>query len=195
MERLELAARRGPSAARRRVVDVLVCAALALGGLLLLPSLLGYELFVITGDSMTPNHDRGSLLIAEPVPVSALRPGDVITYLPPPGAAPKGLVTHRIAAIGRDSFGRPTIQTKGDANRTVDPWRFSVDGPTQARAVAGVPLAGYAVGALGDRTVRILGIGVPALLIGFSVLAGVWREAGTEARRRRMPRPARTVAG
>jgi hypothetical protein len=37
------------------------------------------------------------------------------------------------------------------------------------------------VAALSDRRARILIVGVPAALIALATLAGLWREAGTEA--------------
>ena len=59
--------------------------------------------------------------------------GDVITYRPPPGAGPDGLVTHRIAAITRDERGARVFRTKGDANPAADPWTFTLSGERQAR--------------------------------------------------------------
>ena len=43
---------------------------------------------------------------------------------------------------------------------------------------------GYAFGALGIRWVRMLLIGLPALLVALTVLAGLWRDAGQELRTR-----------
>jgi hypothetical protein len=48
--------------------------------------------------------------------------------------------------------------------------------------VAHVPYVGYALAALGDRRVRILVIGLPALLIALSTLGALWRDSGAEAR-------------
>ena len=90
---------------------------------LVVPALLGYERYVIVSGSMSGTYDRGSLVFDEVVPVADLRVGDVITYRPPPGAGPTGLVTHRIAAIRRDERGGRVFRTRGDANPTVDPGR------------------------------------------------------------------------
>jgi signal peptidase I len=150
---------------------------------MVIPGLLGFDRYVVTGDSMTGTYDRGSVVMAETVPVSALRVGDVITYFPPPGQGPEGRVTHRIFSI-QPGAGGSIFQTKGDANATVDPWVFELPGPEQARAAFSVPYVGYVIGALGIREVRMLVIGVPALLIALVLLSRLWRDAGEEARRR-----------
>jgi signal peptidase len=160
-----------------RIVTTALLAGAVLAGLgLVVPALLGYERYVIVSGSMSGTYDRGSLVFDEVVPVAELRAGDVITYRPPPGSGPTGLVTHRIVAIGAD--GR--FRTKGDANPVVDPWTFRLTGETQARVVAGVPYVGHALAALSDRRVRMLVVGVPAALIALTTLAGLWREAGAE---------------
>lgn len=161
------------------------CAVLA--ALMLIPAALGFQRYVITGKSMTGTIDRGSLAYDEPVPTSQLRVGDVITYTPPATAGPKGRVTHRIVWIGHH-HGRPVFQTKGDANRIRDPWKFTLPHATQARVAFHVPYIGYAFSALSIRWVRMLVIGLPALLIALTVLAGLWRDAGSARRPELEPR-------
>jgi signal peptidase I len=158
---------------------LLLAAGVLLGLGLVVPAVLGYQRYVIVSGSMTGTYDRGYLVFDEVVPVEDLRTGDVITYRPPPGSGAAGLVTHRIAEI-RHVASRPVFRTRGDANPVADPWTFTLPGPTQARVVAGVPYVGYLLAALSDRRVRMLLVGVPALLIAVSALAGLWREAGAE---------------
>ncbi len=159
-------------------------AALVLGGVMFVPALLGMERYVITSGSMSGTYDRGSIVFAEVVPPSRLRVGDVITYEPPRGAGPSGLVTHRIHEI-RQERGARVYRTKGDANPVADPWDFQLRGAEQARVTFGVPVVGYGVALLSERAVRMVVIGLPALLIALVVLAGLWRDAGDEARTRR----------
>jgi signal peptidase I len=169
---------------RRAGGALLTAAAVALAAIVLIPALLGYQRYVITSGSMTGTYDRGSLLYDRVVPTSTLEVGDVITYDPPQGAA--GLVTHRIASIDVQRDGTRVYRTKGDANETADPWTFTLSGRTQARAAFHLPYAGFALAALSDRHLRMAIIGLPALLVALSVLAGLWREAGeaaAEARR------------
>ena len=166
-----------------RVVPTLVVAAgLLFGALLIVPAALGWQRYVIVSGSMTGTYDRGSLVLDEVVPVEQLREGDVITYRPPAGAGPAGLVTHRIAAITRDKVGTRVFRTKGDANRAADPWTFMLPKGEQARVRAGVPYVGFALAALGRRDLRLLIVGLPAGLIALMSIVGLWREAGLEAR-------------
>jgi signal peptidase len=163
---------------------LLLAACFTLAAVAVLPGVLGYERYVITSGSMTGAYDRGSIVYAKAVPTSSLRVGDVITYRPPRSTRGDALLTHRIAWIGRDRRGEAVFRTKGDANRVVDPWRFRLERPTQARAVFGLPYAGYVLSALSIREVRMAVIGLPALLVALAVLGRLWIEAGAEQRRR-----------
>ena len=159
--------------------------AVSLAGLMLVPSLLGYQRYVITGGSMSGSIDRGSLVFAKKTPEEQLKVGDVITYRPPRGIAPQELVTHRIVSIRHDRSGRLVLRTKGDANPIADPWTFTPDQRDQARTVAHIPYVGFAFAALGDHVLRILLLALPAILIALLMLARVWREAGEDVRRSR----------
>jgi signal peptidase len=158
----------------------------AAAALMLVPTLFGLQRYVITGGSMDGTYDRGSIVFEATVPVDELRVGDVITYEPPPSAGVDGLITHRIVTLAQDDRGRPVLGTKGDANTARDPWKFTLQGSEQPRVVAAVPYVGYIFAGLGIREVRMALIGGPALLIAIVVLAGLWREAGEEAARRRL---------
>jgi signal peptidase len=166
-----------------RVMCALIAAGFVFGALLIVPGLMGWQRYVIVSGSMTGTYDRGSLVFDEVVPTSTLKVGDVITYRPPAGSGPKGLVTHRIVKIFRDrKSGDRVFHTKGDANPAADPWRFLLAAKRQARVVTGVPKVGFVLAALAERNIRMLIIGFPALLIAFFALAGVWRDAGREAK-------------
>jgi signal peptidase len=171
----------------RVVSTLLVAAGVLFGALLVVPSLLGWQRYVIVSGSMTGTYDRGSLVLDEVVPVASLHEGDVITYRPPRGAGPEGLVTHRIVSIRRDREGTPVYRTKGDANKVADPWTFNLRATHQARVKLGIPKAGFAVAALSERRWRMLIVGLPAAFIAFLSLSGLWREAGDELRRARAP--------
>ncbi len=133
---------------------------------------------------MTGTYDRGSIVFDKEVPVADLTVGDPITYQPPAGASPEKLLTHRIVWIGHNKVGERIYRTKGDANETADPWTFTLDKPEQAKVAFSVPYVGYFLAALSIPTVRMLAIGVPAVIVAFLILAGIWRDAGEEARRR-----------
>ena len=141
----------------------------ALAALMLVPAGLGYERYVIGGGSMGSAVPRGSIAYEERVPVGALRVGDVITYTPPRHAE---RVTHRIVSIAPGGV----MRTKGDANPAPDPWTFTLPGREQAVVRFHVPVAGYAFAALGLRWVRMLVIGLPALLVAIVVMRDALRE-------------------
>lgn len=156
----------------------------ALAAILLVPAALGYQRYVIVSGSMTGTYDRGSIVFDKEVPVADLKVGDAITYEPPPGASSEKFVTHRIFRIEDNAHGERVFRTKGDANETADPWTFTLDKPDQAKVAFSVPYVGYLLAALSIPTVRMLAIGVPAVLVALLILAGIWRDAGEEARRR-----------
>jgi len=158
-------------------------AAVIVAMLVLLPSLFGWQRYAIVSGSMTGTYDRGTLVLDEVVPVADLKVGDVITYLPPSGAGPDHLITHRIAWIGKDQTGARIFRTKGDANQVADPWTFRLSQPTQARVRFGVPHVGRVLWALSRKDVRMIIIALPALLIALSTLIALWRQLGEAARR------------
>ena len=155
-----------------------------LAAVMIVPAVLGYHRYVIETGSMTGTYDRGSIVFDREVPVNDLKVGDAITYAPPPGASPEKLLTHRIVWIGENKQRERTYRTKGDANVTADPWTFTLDKPDQAKVAFSVPYVGYLLAALSIPTVRMLAIGLPAVLVALLILAGIWRDAGEEARRR-----------
>lgn len=158
----------------RIATNLVAVAGFALAALFLLPGLLGFEKYVITGGSMSGTFERGSLVIERVVPVSELKVGDIITYMPPPESGLSELVTHRISSIEATEQG-PLFRTKGDANADVDSWTFLLEAPTQARLEVAVPHVGWAMIALADRDIRMVLIGVPAAAIALLSLLEVVR--------------------
>jgi signal peptidase len=151
--------------AGRWAVNGLCLLVMALALAFLLPAAFGLQRYVITGGSMEGTYDLGSVVFEESVPVSELQVGDVITYVPPAESGIDTLVTHRIITIDGTTF-----QTQGDANPDPDPWTFELTAATQSRVTSSVPYVGYLVIALGDRSTRMVVIGVPAAIIALASL-------------------------
>lgn len=149
-------------------------------GTLFAPTLLGYKRYVITGGSMTGSIPKGSVIYSRLTPVEALQVGDVITFVPPELDAP---VTHRITAIEVDERGNFVFRTKGDFNPSEDPWSLRFVDEVQARYAFHIPYLGYALAYLAVRQIRMLLIGLPAVIIALSMLVSLWREAGRELER------------
>jgi signal peptidase I len=167
----------------RVVVRLAAVTAVAIGLLVAVPAVLGFQTYAITTGSMTGTADAGSLVIAEPVPVTDLAVGDVITYLPPPDSGVDHVVTHRLVVVD-EVDGVRTMRTQGDANATPDPWEFVLDDTLQPRMVVAVPYAGLPVLWLADATVRMLAIGLPAAVVALLSLlevVRVFREPETPA--------------
>lgn len=176
MSRLVAAARH----TARSLVNLSLVAVTLACAVYLVPSLLGYERYVITGGSMTGSIDKGSVAFEKPVPVADLAVGDVITYLPPADSGVTNLVTHRIVEMDADGT---TLRTQGDANAEVDPWTFSLTADTQPVEQFSVPYVGYAFIALADRGTRMLAIGGPAALVALLSLVELGRTLTGAARR------------
>jgi len=165
------------------LANILLIVATLAGIAYLVPSVIGYDRYVITGGSMSGTFEKGSIAFEKKLPVSDLAIGDVITYQPPADSGVSTLVTHRIVAISRLNDGRVRYQTKGDANADRDPWRFELTQGTQPVVQHTVPYVGWLFIKLADPHVRMLAIGVPAGLIALSSLVELAR-AVRGARRR-----------
>jgi signal peptidase len=154
-------------------MNVLLAATFLTAAAYVVPALLGYQHYVITGGSMTGTYDKGSIVFEKAVAAHDLEVGDVITYQPPASTGVTWLVTHRIIKVGHDAKGRQVLRTKGDANPDADPWSFSLTSDHQTVVVASVPYAGWALIGLADRHTRMLLVGLPALLIALLSLGQV----------------------
>ena len=162
----------------------LVVACLALAVLGLGPALGLYRTVTVLSGSMRPTFSPGDVIVVTPERARDLRAGQVISYHIPVDGRP--VVTHRVVRVIQPGD-EPIVQTKGDANNAVDPWRAKLHGGTIWRYRLRAPLLGYPILAL--RTPRahwLLVVFLPALLALYGV-ASIWRP-----RPRPAPRHART---
>lgn len=164
---------------KRLITAACVVTLLLVVAVMLVPSLLGLQRYVIVGGSMTGTIDKGSVVYARLTPVADLKAGDIITFVPPQETMP---VTHRILSV-KTQGGERVFRTKGDYNAVADPWTIAFSQPEQARYAYHLPYVGYGLAALSLRPVRMAIIGLPALLIAISLLWSLWASAGEEARR------------
>jgi signal peptidase len=173
------------------VTTVAMLLAFALAGIMVLPTLLGYERYVIISGSMEPTLPIGSVVYDEVVPVSELEVGDIITFLPPPEYGIADPVTHRIVKITvageeTDVPGRRLFRTQGDNNEDMDPWDMVLDGPDQARVVRHIPYVGYVYMALKMGWVQFLVIGIPAVALVVYIVVTLWRLSGQAVHEERL---------
>ena len=83
--------------------------ALAMAGVRWFLPWLGHPVFVITGGSMAPAIQMGSLVFVSPVPSAEIAAGDVLTYQRD-GRRP---TTHRVKSVDREA-GEVYVAMKGD---------------------------------------------------------------------------------
>jgi signal peptidase I len=170
---------------RKVALNLFLAAMFGIAGMMLVPAALGLHRYVILTGSMTGTYDPGSIVFDKQVPTSSLEVGDAITYAPPPGMSPNHeLVTHRIVRIAPGRGGNRVYQTKGDANKTADRWRFMLPADDQDKVVFHLPYAGFIFAVLGVAQFRMALIGAPALLVALWIVIGMWRDAGEIVRRR-----------
>ncbi len=129
------------------------------------PDLFGHQLYIITGGSMNPTFEAGSLAILDPVSADEIDVGDVITYRGASAETP--LTTHRVREVN-ESGGERSFVTRGDANRVDDP-------PVMAEQLVGrvvytVPYAGRLMEFGQTRRGLLTLVIIPGLvIIGFEV--------------------------
>ena len=179
---------------RRRLLStlttVVMLLAFALAGIMVLPTLLGYERYVIVTGSMEPTLPVGTIVYDEVVPVENLEVGDIITFVPPPEFGIADPVTHRIVRIvvaDEDSSApdERVFRTQGDNNKDPDPWKMVLDGPEQPRVAHHLPQVGYVYMALQVGWVQLLVIGLPAVGVIVYIVVTLWRVSGDAVRAER----------
>jgi signal peptidase len=94
----------------------------------------GYRAYVVHTGSMSPTYRPGSLVVDRPADGHYHR-GQVITFGHSEGS--DDLVTHRVASVTPRG-----IHTKGDANRTADPWTIPTD-QVRGTVIARLPYLGF----------------------------------------------------
>jgi signal peptidase len=193
---------RGAGRAHRAIsalVTAFLVGACVLAALMVLPTLLGYERYVIVSGSMEPTIPVGSVIYDEVVPVDDIKVGDIITFVPPPEFGVDDPVTHRVvqATVIDNTGSNPgdrLFRTKGDANEDLDPWQMVLDGPDQARVAHHIPYVGYAYIALQVRWVQVLVIVVPSVALIAYIAITLWRVSGDAVRAERA-QPAQEAGG
>ncbi len=136
---------------RARLVEMAVALVGLVGVLALAATVWGARAVPVLTGSMAPALPAGSLVLTTPVGVEDVRPGLVLAFRPPAPYDTGGrAVLHRVETVTDDSVVVAT--TRGDANRTADPWRLSlVPGTQLGQQRLTVPLLGHAL-AGGRRT-------------------------------------------
>jgi signal peptidase len=159
----------GTSGARRYtqwILDALLIAlmmgSLALVGLARLVPATGHPVFIIDSGSMVPTIPVGAAVVLDPGS-AGVRTGDVVTMRLDSGA----IFTHRITRLV-SLDGVTHMETKGDANPTVDPALTPVD-HVMGRVVLTIPLAGFLMAGLAMPAGM-----VTALMAAITLIVALW---------------------
>ena len=136
---------------------------------------------VLTG-SMVPTYAPGSIILTRPMPVSQVRPGDIVLIIPPGRSV---AYAHRVVSV-TGSPSHPIIRTKGDANAADDPWHAKLTSNQVPEVVATVPYVGRLAVLLNHanwtRMLVIAGGGSVVLVAGMVlILSGGRRQAARDA--------------
>lgn len=159
---------------RETVIVAVVAVVVVVGTVEGIPHALGtsHPLLAIATDSMVPTLHRGSLVVIQHVPASAITVGTIVAYtttcLPSP-------VVHRVVSITNGPNGT-VYTTKGDANPSADPCPVPYNS-VLGRVAAIVPVAGF----------FILSPALTAGAVGVAVLLGIlfWPSGSSRFPRRR----------
>jgi signal peptidase I len=138
---------------------------------------------VLTG-SMRPTFGPGWAIVTKQIPVSQVRPGDIVLFKPPGEAAQ---YAHRVVTVA-DSSGHPVITTKGDANRAPDIWHARLNGSTVPEVVGEVPGLGTVMVDVRDQwthAVAVVFLGIAFCILGTRAILG--GSGSRPARRRSRP--------
>lgn len=161
-----------------RAATLVLLAAVALLLLAVAGPALPFRLITVDSGSMAPTIPSGSLALERTVPATAVRVGQVISYVPPEHAVE---VTHRLVWRTWDADRRMTFRTRGDANPGEDPWQPTLVGDRVWTVVAAAP----ALGAVLSST-RAAATEPPVLAVAAAAVLGViWLGGARPGRSRR----------
>jgi signal peptidase len=149
-----------------------------------LPSLVGFESFVVPTATMQPSISSGDLAVVRPTLASALVAGDVITYRMPYN--PDLVLTRRVLFVEPDPAGQLSIQTRGDAEAAAEQVIVAPHMPI-GRVVYSIPRLGVVLDLLNHAAGKVLLLGLPAVLFVIDLLR-------PRLDRRRASRPSALVA-
>ena len=150
-----------------------ILAVVALSGLVLYKTD-GLRLYSVQSGSMAPAILPGDLVINLKTQLSALVPGDVISYTSSNGSGE--VITHRIVNIDTNSG---VIITKGDNLAQADP--PVPTGMVLGRSVKTIPAAGYLLDDLHKPALLIALVYVPGVVIAAAEIRRLGRHYGRRA--------------
>jgi signal peptidase len=145
------------------MLAALVGGSLALVGLAHIAPATGHAVLIISSGSMAPTVPVGAAVVLDSAHLSEVQVGDVVTMRLDNGA----IFTHRVTRLV--SLQRvPYVETKGDANSSVDPALTPLD-HVVGRVMLTLPLAGVLMAGLAT-----LAGGATVLFATLTLFAALW---------------------
>jgi len=105
---------------------------------------------------MRPDYGPGAILLTRRVVTSSLKPGMIVLFVPPGEHAQ---YAHRITTVSGPASD-PIITTKGDANKTADPWHAELSTRYVNEVIGSIPAAGrifVAIHGVGQILLALIG--------------------------------------
>lgn len=169
-----------------RATPGLVCKYLAIATLALVMILamavlfaphLGWQVDSVLSGSMSPTLEVGGAIVSRPAEPAQIVAGDIVTFRSPRNG---DRTTHRVIAV--EEFGSLFFRTKGDANRSADPYLVP-EANLEGVVMLHVPLLGYAANFVKTPLGFGLMLGLPGMLIIGFEMKRMWRYLSEEERR------------
>ena len=124
------------------------------------------------GGSMQPTFSPGDVIIVTPEPVTAVRPGQVISYQIPIGD--HHVESHRVVRVV-ERGPHPVIITRGDNNAEADPWRAQLTSGTAWQERLVIPGVGRVIIWMRQPLLQRICVLVIPILLAVWWLVGIWR--------------------
>ena len=155
-----------------RLMTLVMLVAFVLVGTTVIGQAAGWwRLDVVLSGSMRPTFAPGDLLILKSEPVSSVRVGQVLAFVPP---GKNYVETHRVIQV-QNIKGETIVRTKGDANNVADPWRAVLVPPKAWYVDHVVPHAGFITEWAKSKTARIGTIAIFVGLFLIYAISRIWR--------------------
>ncbi|MBS3873856.1 MAG: signal peptidase I [Firmicutes bacterium] len=126
------------------------------------PAVLGHQLYIVGGGSMSPAFSAGSVVMVRPQEASTIRLGDIITYRDPDSNTTAIIVTHRVVGIAQGEA--LTFTTRGDANHADDPLPLPASNII-GRVAYTIPFLGYVLSFMQTKNGMLLMLVLPASVV------------------------------
>ncbi len=141
----------------------------------------GWRVETVRSSSMSPEIDRGTLVVARPVESEAIAVGDIIIFRP--ASVGENLICHRVIGIERNS--PLQFRTKGDAQGIPDAFLVP-ERNVVGRVIYHAHILGYALLFSKTPVGFVLTLVIPGIVVTAMCLRNIWEELFWKKRKLRI---------